>query len=145
MHRLCVNNWHSKSHNYIERIELSTPCYKTNTLPLSYRGSNLNWQGALIYQHYGKTNLPKCARYIMFYHSDVFFSKAPYQLLIKKFSWRKGRKITGDAEDWTWGLIHAKHALYHWATSPTLCWLLLCVIFFPPNSLAFTLRRKFVY
>ena len=101
-----------------ERIELSTPCYKTNTLPLSYRGSNLNWQGALIYQHYGKTNLPKCARYIMFYCSDFFFNRAPCQLLIKKFSWRRGGKITGDAEDWTRGLIHAKHVLYHWATSP---------------------------
>ena len=24
----------------------------------------------------------------------------------------------GDARDWTWDLTHAKHALYHWATSP---------------------------
>ena len=41
----------------------------------------------------------KCARYIMFYYSDFFFNGATCQFLIKKFCWKKGGKISGDAED----------------------------------------------
>lgn len=43
--------------------------------------------------------------------------------------------------DWTWDLVHAKQALYHWATSPFYCFfstLFLCLFFvhglLPPPS-----------
>ena len=33
--------------------------------------------------------------------------------------WARKKFKIGGAGDWTRGLVHAKHALYHWATPPT--------------------------
>ena len=50
----------------------------------------------------------------------MFFSCLYARCICDVYLWLKSPTLLGDAGDWTQDLIHAKHALYHWATSPDL-------------------------